>query len=96
MNEEEIQKVYETIEDTLQDIIRNEAYINKKSYFGLNGDLLQYIRNLEQALDEIEKYIQKHKIKHYKLIDEPNGTDIILLENEIDNLLQIIKKAKGE
>jgi ketopantoate reductase len=58
--------------------------------------LQQKNKKLEQALSEIEEYIEEHKVKHYKLINMPDGIDIILLENEIDSLLEIIQKARGD
>lgn len=48
--------------------------------------------NLEQALDEIEKYINKAQLGEF-----PDGVIYWLKDDEVGkNLLQIIKKAKGE
>lgn len=46
--------------------------------------IVEYVENLEQALDEIEKYIEKHK--HLNWYVESRYKD---------DLLQIIKKTKG-
>lgn len=79
----------------------NTSYISDFDRFCIEHckdieELLKQNKRSEQALDEIEKYIEEHKVKHYKLIDRPDGIDIILLENEIDDLLKIIQKAKGD
>lgn len=48
--------------------------------------------NLEQALDEIEKDINKAQLGEF-----PDGVIYWLKDDEVGkNLLQIIKKAKGE
>lgn len=57
MNRNDLAIFIENINFELDKIRNNEAYINNKSYFGLDKDLLSYIRNLEQALDESEKLI---------------------------------------
>ena len=91
MNEKEIQNFYETIEYEIHKISSNEAYINNSRYFGLSKEVLSYIRKLEQALDDIEKIILK------ATTDEETGKDLGYSDKiPYDDLLEIIKKAKGD
>ena len=55
MNRNDLGIFIENINFELDKIRNNEAYINNKSYFGLDKELLSYIRKLEQALDENNK-----------------------------------------
>lgn len=90
MNRNNLEFFIENINFELDKIRNNEAYINNKSYFGLDKELLSYIRKLEQALDEIENIL--------------NGVGEMacytksrcLLEEDIDDIEEIIQKAKGE
>lgn len=98
MNLEEYKKHVNEVNDNIENLLKdNEEELNFY-YLLVNAfnQVCEERNNLEQALDKIEKYIEEHKVKHYKLIDRPDGIDIILLENEIDDLLKIIQKAKGD
>ena len=91
MNRNNLGIFRENISFELNKIRKNEAYINNKSYFGLDKELLSYIRKLEQALDEIEKIILK------ATTDEETGKDLGYSDKiPYDDLLEIIKKAKGD
>ena len=91
MNRNDLGIFIENIDFELDKIRNNEAYINNKSYFGLDKELLSYIRKLEQALDEIEKIILK------ATTDEETGKDLGYSDNiPYYDLLEIIQKAKGE
>ena len=91
MNRNDLGIFIENIDFELDKIRNNEAYINNKSYFGLDKELLSYIRKLEQALDEIEKIILK------ATTDEETGKDLGYSDNiPYYDLLEIIQKAKGD
>lgn len=91
MNRNDLEIFIENINYELDKIRNNEAYINNKSYFGLDKELLSYIRKLEQALDEIEKIILK------ATTDEETGKDLGYSDNiPYYDLLEIIQKAKGD
>lgn len=87
MNRNDLGIFIENINFELDKIRNNEAYINNKSYFGLDKELLSYIRKLEQALDEIEKYMTNY----IKVEDRNENVKI-----EFNELLKIIQKAKGD
>lgn len=63
MNKEKLNKLQEVINDQLDLIEMNVARINNKDYFGLDFELLKYIRNLENQLDIANKKLDK--IKEY-------------------------------
>ena len=91
MNRNDLEIFVESIDFELGKIRNNEAYINNKSYFGLDKELLSYIRKLEQALDEIEKIILK------ATTDEETGKYLGYSDNiPYDDLLEIIQKIKGD
>ena len=91
MNRNNLGIFRENISFELNKIRNNEAYINNKSYFGLDKELLSYIRRLEQALDKIEKIILK------ATTDEETGKDLGYSDNiPYYDLLEIIQKAKGD
>lgn len=85
MNRNNLGIFIESINFELDKIRNNEAYINNKSYFGLDKELLSYIRNLEQALDDIEKICNGIPI-------ENSICDI----GKIHDIEVIIQKAKGD
>lgn len=87
MNRNDLGIFIENIDFELDKIKNNEAYINNNSYFGLDKELLSYIRKLEQALDEIEKYMTNY----IKVEDRNENVKI-----EFNELLKIIQKAKGD
>lgn len=59
------------------------------------GELNDYVKNLEQALDEIEKYIENHKRESESHI---YGLTIpkFVFDGEIEDIEEIIQKAKGD
>lgn len=85
MNRNDLGVFVENIDFELDKIRNNEAYINNKSYFGLDKELLSYIRKLEQALDNIEKICNSIPRK-----------DSICGIGKIHNIEVIIQKAKGD
>lgn len=85
MNRNDLGIFIENIDFELDKIRFNEAYINNKSYFGLDKDLLSYIRKLEQALDNIEKICNS-------IPKEDSICDI----GKTHDIEVIIQKAKGE
>lgn len=87
MNKNDLGIFIENIDFELDKIRNNEAYINNKSYFGLNKELLSYIRNLEQALDEIEKILRQPQFEYDNI---PCN-----YEDDIEKIKEIIQKAKG-
>lgn len=48
MNKEKLELLYETIVTEIEKINDNEAIINNNHYFGLDSQLLTYIRFLEK------------------------------------------------
>ena len=88
MNKNDLGIFIENIDFELDKIRNNEAYINNKSYFGLNKELLSYIRNLEQALDEIEKILRQPQFEYDNI---PCN-----YEDDIEKIKEIIQKAKGD
>ena len=94
MNRNDLGVFIESIDFELDKIRNNEAYINNNSYFGLDKELLSYIRKLEQTLDEIEKYIENHKRKSETRI---YGLEIpeFIFYGEIEDIEKITQKAKG-
>ncbi len=96
MNRNNLGIFIENIDFELDKIRNNEAYINNNSYFGLDKDLLSYIRKLEQALDEIEKYIEEYQEE--RTYTDRGGFTCIdgHFLRDSDYLLEIIKKAKGD
>ena len=70
MNEEEKDKLFSNIESDLWELKHNVAYINKKDYYGLSRDLLDYIRKIEKEnkqlqnnWNELKKWLEE-EIKH--------------------------------
>ena len=59
------------------------------------GELNDYVKNLEQALDEIKKYIENHKRESESHI---YGLTIpkFVFNGDIEDILEIIQKAKGD
>ena len=85
MNRNDLGIFIENIDFELDKIRNNEAYINNKSYFGLDKELLSYIRKLEQALDEIANICNN-------IPKEDSICDI----GKIHDIEVIIQKAKGD
>ena len=85
MNRKDLGIFIESIDFELDKIRNNEAYINNKSYFGLDKELLSYIRKLEQALDDIEKICNS-------IPKENSICDI----GKIHDIEEIIQKVKGD
>ena len=68
MNEEEKDKLFSNIESDLWELKHNVAYINKKDYYGLSRDLLDYIRKIEKEnkqlqnnWNELKKWLEEQK-----------------------------------
>lgn len=82
MNRNDLEIFIESIDFELDKIKNNEAYINDKSYFGLDKELLSYIRKLEQ-----ENLQLKGSMETY---------DILLKSNVEENkrLMQEIKRQE--
>lgn len=59
MNKESIERMYENILLEIERIKDNEAIINNNHYFGLDSELLTYIRFLEQEIKEYKLELQK-------------------------------------
>lgn len=92
----------------MNDIIQNlkaDCYSGKDTFCLISENKLNALKelskreeqeknNLEQALDEIEKYIEYNCF--YAHIDDDVVSSKILDNEKIDYLLKIIKKAKGE
>lgn len=59
MSEEEVKELLSNIESDLWNLRYNRAYINNKQYHGLNRDLLDYIRKLEQERNNYKELYEK-------------------------------------
>lgn len=60
MSEEEVMSLYKTLTMEIEKIKDNEAIINSNSYFGINSEVLGYIRFLEeQKIPSTKEYVRK-------------------------------------
>lgn len=94
MNKEKMQDIKERL-DLFPDNMNKPA---QEAYY----ELFDYIKNLEQALDEIEKYLKNDIESCNSALSNPEHTIINkheLLKNEKQkdiDILKIIQKAKGD
>lgn len=90
MNRNDLGIFIENIDFELDKIRNNEAYINNKSYFGLDKELLSYIRKLEQALDKIENILNGvGEMACY-------SKSTCLYGEDVEDILEIIQKVEGD
>ena len=94
MNEEEKDKLFSNIESDLWELKHNVAYINKKDYYGLSRDLLDYIRKIEQENKKYKEVIDKainnsqYWIDYYTRLNSDERIALRLQEN-IDILKEV-------
>ena len=95
MNEEEKDKLFSNIESDLWELKHNVAYINKKDYYGLSRDLLDYIRKIEQENKKYKEVIDKainnsqYWIDYYTRLNSDERIALRLQEN-----IDILKEVK--
>lgn len=95
MIEENFNAFKEVIETELEKIEMNEAYINNKTYIGLDSELLSYIRKLEKRnearlngidyIKEIAGIGNKYGLINHVYAQNELNTDAV------DNALDILK-----
>lgn len=95
MREENFNAFKEVIETELEKIEMNEAYINNKTYIGLDSELLSYIRKLEKLnearlngidyIKEIAGIGNKYGLINHVYAQNELNTDAV------DNALDILK-----
>ena len=106
MNEEEKDKLFSNIESDLWELKHNVAYINKKDYYGLSRDLLDYIRKIEKEnkqlqnnWKELKKWLEEclNGIKQNDVYDRTSYEQgqVIALESSVAKM-QELEQAKDE
>lgn len=93
MNLEEYKKYVNEVSNNIENLLKNNE--EELSFYQLLVKTFNQVceerNNLEQALDEIEKIILK------ATTDEETGKDLGYSDNiPYDDLLEIIKKSKGD
>ena len=97
MNLEEYEKHVNEVNDNIENLLKdNEEELNFY-YLLVNAfnQVCEEQNNLEQALDEIEKYIKNHKRKSKTRIYGLEMPEFIFNGN-IEDIEKIIQKAKGD
>lgn len=87
MSEEEINKILSDIECDFWNLKNNIAYINKKQYHGLSGDLLDYIRDLENRINKAVEYIEKNT----QYDEEHKYYDV-----DVEDIIHLLSLLKGD
>ena len=96
MSKEELLNLKDTMISKLDSIEMNVARINKKDYFGLDIELLKYIRLLEQQLSQANKKLEEIKVYCESNINYYNDPDEGAIKQcEIDGL-DILSIMGGE
>lgn len=95
MNEKSFKEIKEIIITELEKVETNEAYINNKTYIGLDSELLSYIRELEKLnearlngidyIKEIAGIGNKYGLLNHVYAQNELNTDAV------DNALDILK-----
>ena len=95
MIEEEFKKYVEKTDNNIKKILKDEELDFYQRLVRAFNRICDKKEELEQALDEIEKYIENHKRKsetHIYGIEVPE----YIFTGDIEDILKIIQKAKGE
>lgn len=95
MNEEEFKKYVEKSDNNIKKILKDEELDFYQSLVRAFNRICDKSEKLEQALDEIEKYIKNHKRKSETRIYGIEAPEYIFT-GDIKDILKIIQKAKGE
>ena len=91
MKEEEFKKYVEKTDNNIKKILKDEELSFYQLLVNAFNQVCEERKNLEQALDEIEKIILK------ATTDEETGKDLGYSDKiPYDDLLEIIQKAKGD
>ena len=97
MKEEEYKKHVIEINNNIENLLKNNK--EELSFYRLVVNIFNQVceekNNLEQALDETEKYIKNHKRKSETRI---YGLEIpeFIFYGDIEDIEKIIQKAKGD
>ena len=91
MNKEEFKKYVEKTDNNIKKILKDEELSFYQLLVNTFNQVCEERNNLEQALEEIEKIILK------ATTDEETGKDLGYSDKiPYDDLLEIVKKAKGD
>ena len=97
MNLEEYKKHVIEINNNIENLLKDnkEELSFYKLLVNVSNQICEEQNNLEQALDEIEKYIKNHKRKSETRI---YGLEIpeFIFNGNIEDIEKIIQKAKGD
>ena len=107
MSEETLNKLLESIDNALWDLKHNKCNVDTeekdwKTYYGLDDNLIKYIRKLEIRVEQLEnirkeaiKYILKNKLYRFKYDDE-ELFEITTDKKAKDDLLNILNKGSDK
>ena len=97
MNLEEYKKYVNEVNNNIENLLKdNEEELNFYQLLVKTfNQVCEERNNLEQALDEIEKYIENHKRKSKTRIYGLEMPEFIFNGN-IEDIEEIVKKAKGD
>ena len=95
MKEEEFKKYVEKTDNNIKKILKDEELYFYQRLVKAFNQVCDEKNNLEQALDETEKYIKNHKRKSETRI---YGLEIpeFIFYGDIEDIEKIIQKAKGD
>ena len=95
MKEEEFKKYVEKTDNNIKKILKDEELYFYQRLVKAFNQVCDEKNNLEQALDENEKYIKNHKRKSETRI---YGLEIpeFIFYGDIEDIEKIIQKAKGD
>lgn len=99
MNKEKVDLLYETIVTEIEKIKDNEAIINNNHYFGLDKELLTYIRFLEQEIKEYQLELEKaDSITQSCILNRKKDSETSFRKclNELKKIHQENKHIKGQ
>ena len=96
MKEEEFKKYVEKIDNNIKKILENEELDFYQSLVRAFNRICDKEEKIEQALDEIEKYIEEYQEE--RTYTDRGGFTCVdgHFLRDSDDLLEIIKKAKGD
>lgn len=95
MKEEEFKKYVEKTDNNIKKILKDEELYFYQRLVKTFNQVCEEKNNLEQALNEIEKYIENHKRKSETRI---YGLEIpeFIFNGDVEDIEVIIQKAKGD
>ncbi len=98
MNEERLNKLLEDIDNALYDLKICQCNINVtakghkwETYYGLDDDLIKYIRKIESSNKNLQSKIDM-AIEYIKIQQKVFKDYDIVIKNQLNNLLDILKE----